>query len=163
MLESKLCSFPAISLLFRSGGRPTGLNENKANSARQLELELGLGWAWQNYVNGGHYVLPETPKGSARTSLGPIITLCRFYSHRFKFPMKITKCPLTRKCLQTLSVMVILHDKFCRKFQEKLSLKCFSYYNLIIFWVQFTNLINSYSFEKFTTEQAVLGLFKVPN
>jgi hypothetical protein len=32
----------------RAGGRVAGLNENKANSASQLKLELGLGWAWQN-------------------------------------------------------------------------------------------------------------------
>jgi hypothetical protein len=37
MLESKFCSFPAISILFR-----VGQMENKANSA-----SWSWGWAWQ--------------------------------------------------------------------------------------------------------------------
>ena len=61
MLQSKLCWFPAISLLVWAdgwpGGRVAGLIKIKANSA---QLNWGWGWAWQKdkwhaYVRPVHF------------------------------------------------------------------------------------------------------------
>ena len=52
----------------------------KANSA-ELKLELGLSLA-KNNINGGHYLLPSTPKGSAHTLLEPTIIHGHFLTPR---------------------------------------------------------------------------------